>query len=325
MSKNGGHSVQQQAVGTVSDTNFSPPVYHNMTAVNQNAGTGSFSTMQGAFGGQPGPMFLPMSQQPAMPSASACPPVWAANLIESVNQIKVQLQKLNSIEHTVNCVSAKLSSLETRVGDIEDRVITVEASCQFISDGYDQSIKDISESRKHVDDLQASCNSLEVQIKQVQTDKKKLESKMIDLESRSMRENLIFFGIKEDEKEDCTAVIRTFCQDMLEMENTASIVIDRAHRIGKNQFGTVITPRTRPIVVKFHRYGEREQVRERGYQHRDKLKNGNFGVREQYPKEVAETRKKLYPIMDIERRKNNTVKLVRDKLYINVQEYILRD
>jgi hypothetical protein len=137
----------------------------------------------------------------------------------------------------------------------------------------------------------------------------------------------MFFGVKEEEGERCADKIRNFCKDVLEICDPDKIVIDRAHRIGRKLADTTInaTPRIRPIVVKFHRFGDREMVRERGYQHRDRLKAGNFGVREQFPKEVAETRKKLYPVMDSERQKGNTVKLVRDKLYVNGTEYVLRD
>ena len=50
-------------------------------------------------------------------------------------------------------------------------------------------------------------------------------------------------------------------------------------------------------------------------------RNTDYGVREQFPQEIEEKRKLLYPVAKTARQnKNDRVRLVRDKLYVNAQE-----
>ena len=47
------------------------------------------------------------------------------------------------------------------------------------------------------------------------------------------------------------------------------------------------------------------------------LKDTPYGINEQFPAEIEERRRQLYPIMKEEKRKKSKVVLVRDKLYVN--------
>ena len=53
-------------------------------------------------------------------------------------------------------------------------------------------------------------------------------------------------------------MIKELCVNHLEMPEAQSMLIDRAHRIGPSR-----PNKTRPIAVKFHYFGEREDVRTR--------------------------------------------------------------
>ena len=75
------------------------------------------------------------------------------------------------------------------------------------------------------------------------------------------------------------------------------------------------------IVAKFHYFKEREAVRSKSFELSDKLKAENVGVGAQSPKKMRGTRKNLYDIMQQEKAKGNTVKLMRDKLYVNGHFY----
>jgi hypothetical protein len=76
----------------------------------------------------------------------------------------------------------------------------------------------------------------------------------------------LFFGVVEDANEDCS----------------------KKH--GTNN-------RPRPIIVKFHRYSDKEAIKAKG----PMFKDTPFGVRDQYPREVMARRNELYPIMKRER------------------------
>lgn len=62
-------------------------------------------------------------------------------------------------------------------------------------------------------------------------------------------------------------------------------------------------------------------MRQASYDNASDLKKENLGIGVQWPQQVREARKTLYPIMQQEKNKGNTVKLVRDKLYVNGVEY----
>lgn len=91
--------------------------------------------------------------------------------------------------------------------------------------------------------------------------------------------------------------------------------IDRAHRIGRRNRQNGGKPR--PIVVKFHKFSEKETVKKASFN----LRGSGFSISDQYPKEIADKRRQLLPILKREKDKGNTIRLVFDKLYINGQEY----
>lgn len=62
-------------------------------------------------------------------------------------------------------------------------------------------------------------------------------------------------------------------------------------------------------------------MRNKSFEHADVLKAANIGIGAQLPKQMRDTRKNLFTFMEQERAKGKTVKLVRDKLYINGQLY----
>ena len=111
-----------------------------------------------------------------------------------------------------------------------------------------------------------------------------MKADILDLKSRSMRDNLLFFNIPESQDEDCAAIVTNFCKE-LHTENAETIRLDRAHRIGKRQ-----PNKTKPIVVKFNFHQDKENIRKQAKQ----LKGTNFGTSEQFPREINEKRKILF-------------------------------
>ena len=58
-----------------------------------------------------------------------------------------------------------------------------------------------------------------------------IEYRALDLEARSRRNNLCFFGFAESEKENCETKVRRFIYGKLSIDNPR-LVIQRAHRLG---------------------------------------------------------------------------------------------
>ncbi|MEW8548218.1 MAG: hypothetical protein AB2693_32340, partial [Candidatus Thiodiazotropha sp.] len=182
-----------------------------------------------------------------------------------------------------------------------------------------------SDMQKEVIDLKNENKSLKSSVVQYDEQCQKLSYEIQELKARSMQQNLIFFGLAEapivdpDKTED---KLRDFLKTELSLEDPSIIdtmIFDRVHRLGKPRRNRVSNPR--PIVARFERYRDRETIR---YASKDlNLKQNGFSIREQFPPEMEEKRKRLYPVMRrYMQNSNNRVALVRDRLYINGEEYI---
>ena len=284
---------------------------------------------QGTFG-QGTPMYgagpyPPPSQSPTQmtpfnmpPAQASAPPSWATELMNDVKQMRISLTKLDQIEKTVNLIHTKVADLETKVKSVETRVDTVETSCKFMEHENEDRKKDIKQAKTDITNLKGQCANLEKNTKSCMEKGAQLQSKVADLESRSMRDNLLFYGVPEGgEHENCETLVKNICSDQLQIQESYGLEFDRVHRIGSPSHNKV-----RPIVAKFHYFKQRETVRQKSYDRAEVLKEANLGVGIQWPQHVRDARKLLYPIMQQEKNKGNTVKMVKDKLYVNGVEYV---
>lgn len=164
-----------------------------------------------AFQTQPQSVPFNMTQTPFMQSPppnqfnnsnfgfqTATPP-WASKLLEDVEQIKQKMQNIDKIEKTVKFISSKVSDLENKMRSLDTRVTENEKSCQFISNVNETNKTDLKKAKDDLSKLQKSCQGLEKDAKYLKDKNEVLGSKLTDLESRPMRDNLLFYGIHEGE------------------------------------------------------------------------------------------------------------------------------
>ena len=208
---------------------------------------------------------------------------------------------------------------------ISKRMIDVEKSSETISMLFDDAKSANSDMQKEVAALKNANKTLKSNVVQYDEQCQKLSSEIQELKARSMQQNLLFFGLAEapvgdpDMTED---KLRDFLKSELSLDDPSIIdtmIFDRVHRLGKPRRNRVTNPR--PIVARFERYRDRETIRyaSKGLN----LKQNGYSIREQFPPEMEEKRKGLYPVMRrYMQNSNNRVALVRDKLYINGEEYV---
>ncbi|CAB4012466.1 Hypothetical predicted protein [Paramuricea clavata] len=81
-----------------------------------------------------------------------------------------------------------------------------------------------------------------------------LKEELIDLRARSIRSNLMFYNLPENDEEDPEKAV----SEVLEKINPEfkRMEVERVHRIGKKRLGSV-----RPIVTKFLRFKKNELIR----------------------------------------------------------------
>ena len=127
-----------------------------------------------------------------------------------------------------------------------------------------------------------------------------------------MSHNLIFNGIEETPREDTEEVLHNFLHQELGID--FHFEFKNVHRFGKNRKNR---KQARPIVAKFIYQRDVSVVLENA----KKLKGKPYRINRQFPEEIEQARKSLYPIMKELRQKGEHVKLVRDTLYVNGEPY----
>eukprot|EP00105_Crassostrea_gigas_P014664 XP_011431412.1 PREDICTED: uncharacterized protein LOC105331074 [Crassostrea gigas] len=111
-------------------------------------------------------------------------------------------------------------------------------------------------------------------------------------------------GIHENDHENTEEVLRDFMARNLDIDH--QVEFTSVHRFGKKN-----KKRARPIVAKFIYQCDLDQVLKSA----KKLKEKPFQINQQFPEEIEQARKSLYPIMKEHRQKGDHVKLVRDIQY----------
>lgn len=242
------------------------------------------------------------------PSKDACPP-WAKELVSAfgkldlkVNGLYQKLEKLESVESKVMNISATF----------EKTIDEVKAS---LRKGFHETNKLISDLQDKSKGLEFGLGKMEESLKAMETENKRLKDDIVDLKSRSMRDNLLFSNIPERRNEtpiETERVLRDFLKENLKMDATqvGSLKFDRVHRITGSR-----TPRV--IVAKFNEFQQRQLVKGMA----KNLRGTNFYINEQFPPEIVAERKELTKVMKKKREEGNEVRLVYNKLYVNNRLY----
>ena len=161
---------------------------------------------------------------------------------------------------------------------------------------------------KKVENLEKTANMYTQKLKM-------LSYRSLDIECRSKRNNIVFWGITERlPYNDCKQLIYSFMRDQLfsgdrDFDPSREMCIERAHRLGSlrsESYRGKSDPK-RPIIVRFRDYNDTELVMERAY----RLRGSVFSLDRDYPKEIAQARKELYSSKEAKegRRKQQRVQI----------------
>ena len=214
-----------------------------------------------------------------------------------------------------------ISKLVEGFDQLQNEIREIKASLSSISGVNDNIDKKINEVALRVTKIEESMDQSTLRYRQLQSDYRLLQEKIIKMESQSRRDNLLFDGIAEsppgvrENEDDCLKLLRGIMVKKMGILNANQMRIVRCHRLGlppsnSNPRGPQIRPRT--IIAKFHWFGDRQTV----WQARLKLKGSDIFVSEDFPKEIVERRKVLLPIMHGARKQGFKSYLQIDKLHI---------
>ncbi|XP_020903896.2 protein unc-13 homolog C [Exaiptasia diaphana] len=218
-----------------------------------------------------------------------------------IDDPEIDLKKLYNLVLEMNKKLDKLEGIERHVKRINKDIRDLKNSCQYAHDS-------IEEVQKEQNKYKGKMKALEERLEKIEDENKKIKQSTVNLRARSMRNNLLFFNIEEKDQENCEDEIKNIVEQ-IGMEPW-TVEIERSHRMGKRR-----EEKPRPIVAKFLRWQDKERVRKSAY----KLKGTKIGIAEQFPMEIEEKRKELYPILKLAKKEGKKAKIVRDQLFIDGQ------
>ncbi|KAL7382699.1 hypothetical protein ABVT39_026726 [Epinephelus coioides] len=142
---------------------------------------------------------------------------------------------------------------------------------------------------------------LETLVNVMKSENGQMKEKMLQMTSRSMRENLIFSGIPETPGEDAETTLRQFFIKELRMdvEMVKTIQFDHVHRM---QSSREHQEKPRLLVTKFVRFKDKPVVKSFS----KRLAGKPFGLNDKFPPEIVARRRKLIPKLK-EHRENKNV------------------
>jgi len=294
--------------------------------------------------GRPG--FNPPTYQQHVQNSGAYTDTATQMLIAMVQKMDTRLQsiessvsKIDSIKSEMSQIKAEVSNLRQDNTDVKSAVKELETFRHSISDFIDECVSHTKSCTQTSKEIKISQSHLCEQIQHLQTRNDSQNEEILDLKWRSMRDNLVFVGIPENYLNDTEQTetspshnaqeqtLRKFLTQYIENDvniNTdnkvkvENIKFHRVHRSG----GPARPGKPRNIIAKFERYTDREMIREAGL--KLNRKRSGLYINEQFPPEIEDRRRKLFPVLKRYRSDPSTgvkCKLVRDKLYVGNKLY----
>ncbi|CAC5398365.1 unnamed protein product [Mytilus coruscus] len=248
-------------------------------------------------------------------------PGWVDELFRKMDNFEIKLCKLDQIDSLVTSINSKVIKLEQNAKSIDHRMDQVERSSQLISNDFDTQKVVFSKFKTELDNISKqiklegthSVDRLGETLDDIRKENTKLKSELIDVQMRSMRNNLIFYNIPESEGEHCSQIINKFCYESLKIENVATkLSIAEAYRLGKHG------EKTRPILVKLSNFESRDLVKKSAKNSKETV----FGISEQLPLDIQKRRKEKLPILKNLRERDIKAYFVKDRTFVNGKEYL---
>ena len=259
-------------------------------------------------------------------------------LSETDDEVLEALEMAEDVGKKIDLILAKLSKLdniESRLENVFEVIANIEESVANL----DREVKELKRKSKKVDkkveELETSVTfngddiaDLKRDVKAAQLENENLKKQMLYQEHYSRRENLLFVGIGEEnpqlsrdddqvgsrqEAENTKEVLFNFMEQELQIPNARDkFEFQRVHRLGKPKANE-----SRPIIARFLRYQDREEVLN---QARKSLRDKDYSVFDDMPKELYDLRKPQVDKLKEAKKGGLTAyfsKRYPDKLYVN--------
>ena len=205
-------------------------------------------------------------------------------------------------------IQVKMETQQKQMEDMKNQMSEINNSGKKVMSDVGSTNKEI---KRHENMITNMCRSMD----NMRRNKKESDERIVDLQCRSMKMNLIFTGLGQEWRgEDTEWKIRNFLDNELGIK--WQVNFGNVHRFGRFTRG-----KPRPIVARFLYQKDLDAVRDRSHL----LRGTPYRIHQQFPAAVEDRRRTLQPHMQRCLAEGSRVKLVRDRLYVDGELYIPED
>ena len=217
--------------------------------------------------------------------------------------------------------SVKSPAPEPTLKDVMEKLLSVDTRLAHMEQNFDQKLSNLSQTmataynevKDKVSDLQDKYDDVCRENDLLRQELDSVKTKTDDLENRSRRNNLLFYGIQREDKEsntECETKVHNFLRDTLGIV-AHNVMFDRVHRTGKKADS--------PIIARCVYFKDKQMIMKL----KSKLKDTHFAVKEDFSDNVREIRKALYPFLKHAIDSGKRASIVYDHLLVEGKKYVL--
>ena len=201
-----------------------------------------------------------------------------------------------------------LTSMNSKFDEMKDDVRQLKDVYRTLKDDVCELKDEVTNLKRVNDDLLNENEALKSKIEN-------LECITDDLEGRSRRNNILFYGMTRrsdtETSEECESRIQEILTDQLEIGE--DVQFDRVHRVGKS--------RNSPIIARCTLYKQKLMIMKA----KRKLKDNNTGIfiGDDFTQRVRDIRKRLTPYLKKAREEGKQATIVFDYILINGIKFML--
>lgn len=216
---------------------------------------------------------------------------------KKLDTIMEQLANLQSVPAQLTVLNERILKMEEKVKSMKGSIADMAESVEFMEHEVDK-IKantELKVNKTEVADIRGKISTLETSFGR----------KMEDLENRSRRNNLVFYGVPEGPR-SCEYIIKNeILANLMELDVT-DVEIERAHRTPGGPEPSDPDKQPRPIHVRFQRFSDREGVLHSAKKLKGKSLGGNsIYISDDVSSSVRNSRKCLRRQLDKIRQRND--------------------
>ena len=230
---------------------------------------------------------ISMSAKNKRPAIALNNSVTSTPVKPSAKQVKVNdetesdLKKIYDLIALMNSKLDKLDQIEIHLARVDQDIKDLKHSYTFVNETTDELKRNQMTQDNAIKSLEESINTIKGQNLQ-------LHQELIDVRAHSMRSNLVFYNLPEEDKEDPFATVRDVLTNKMAIDENKEIEIERAHRLGRKRDDG----KPRPIVAKFLRYQDKESFANQ----RIFLKAPSSELLNNFPKRLPKQEKRCTPL-----------------------------